>query len=175
MSRSEILTVIGIALSVLFWLVRPRTIADLVSKRKASIRRYGYLVIASLFTLFYVFVFVYLPIVVHVFNLGILAMSLILLWSLIGVWLPLLRRQHFWSTGVNRVVNGVGVTLAIIVLALFWIIVWPKWQTPTILTSILAFFLLAIYIIDRRQRFSRLLRNSVALVSVIRMHKTPRR
>ncbi|MEE9304606.1 MAG: hypothetical protein V3U84_12590 [Thiotrichaceae bacterium] len=70
-----------------------------------------------------------------------------MMWAIIGVWLPLLQRQRFWNRRLTRFSELVGAMIFVFILTGFWIVRWPEWKTPTLLTAFAA-VVVVFYIID---------------------------
>ncbi len=151
--------------------VKPRDIAQFLAKRRMAIGRYSYFIFACTLTAFYIFVLISVPIILHFFNTKWLVLSGIVLWSLLGVWLPILRRQHSWSTRSTKMINIVGRCLAAMVLIGFWLVVWPDWRTPLVVTVLAITALVAGYLVKYPQESRRVFQKAMQLVAEVKFVK----
>ena len=146
-----VIALIGLVITTLNWFgIRPQPIIGYFLAKKTAIFRYTYFVIACLFTLYFIFVFVYFPQALGIFNTQWAVLLGAVIYSTIGIWLPILQRQQFWSARLNRAILFTSQLLAASVLFGFWIVSWPEWLVPLILTSVVIIVLLVSYIIRRR-------------------------
>lgn len=139
MTAWNVLEVIGVTVGVLSWVgITPKVLAQFLSKNRPKLILTGQIIIASLFSLFVLFFFLYVPIVFQIFSLASAVLLAMLAWALLGVWLPLLRKQRFWNRRFARFIELLGASLLIFVMAGFWILRWPEWQIPALLTTLVA-------------------------------------
>ncbi len=148
MDLSDIRDIILITIGILSWLgITGKIIAKFVSKNRQKLGRIGYIVFASLFTLFVLFYVIYFPIVYNIFNLAWVILFTMMTWAVFGVWVPLLQRQRFWNPRLAFIFYLFGTLTFVFMLVGFWIVRWPEWQTPALLTT-LAVGAMIIYIVD---------------------------
>lgn len=148
-----VIALIGLVITTLNWFgIRPQPLIGYFLVKKTVISRYTYLVIAYLLTLYFVFVFVYFPLALGIFDLKWAVLLGVVTYSMIGIWLPILERQRFWSARLNRTILFTSQLLATLVLFGFWIVSWPDWLVPLILTSFIITALLVSYIIRHPHR-----------------------
>jgi flagellar biosynthesis/type III secretory pathway M-ring protein FliF/YscJ len=75
---------------------------------------------------------------------SLIALYALILLALLGIWMPAVLRVH--HKGLERIINLAGASLVGVLFVAFWIIQWPKWQTPALLTSLVAVMLLVVLI-----------------------------
>lgn len=140
-----VVAVLGFALNLLRWFhVEPADVGKFFAKRGQVLSWYIYLSVACVLSLFIGFVFVSMTISL-VFQVEIIVMDIIMLWALLGVWMPAIQRLR--NKKINNAVDVVFICLAVFILIGFWITQWPAWQTPTILNSSAVIILVA-YLIN---------------------------
>lgn len=138
MSWFEIVAIITFLIGVLNWFgIRPYPLISYFWANKTAIFAYTYLVLAYLFILYFVFILVYFRLVLGTFDARWALLLGIVIYSMIGIWLPILQRQQFWSDQISRGLFITSQVLAISVLFGFWMVSWPAWLVPLILTAIL--------------------------------------
>jgi hypothetical protein len=150
MSLFEIVTIITFLIGVLNWFViRPYSLISYFWAKQDAIFAYTYLVLAYLFILYFVFILVYFRLVLGTFDVHWALLLGIVIYSMIGIWFPTLQRQEFLSAWISSGLFITSQVLAIFVLIGFWMVSWPAWLVPLILTAIL---IIALVISDVMRR-----------------------
>lgn len=168
----NILTCVAFVIGVFTWFgVKPHDLAQFFARRRLVIGRYAYFLFACILSAFYVFVLVYIPILIHVFDAKWLVLLGIMVWSLLGVWSSILLRQRSWGPRFVRIINIAGECLATLVLIGFWLVVWPKWLTPLVLTALAIVALGTNYIVKYRQEIRRVFQSTIHLVAELKVVK----
>ena len=141
--------VVGVVVGLLAWFrVTPRVIARFLKKNRQAVTRIVELSFAVAFTLFYLLVFALIPVVAKTFNLAWAVLSAIMFWSLMGAWVPILLRRHWWTSRLNAAYLVSSYALVGFVLVGFWIVTWPDWWTAFVLTCFVLIFVIFL-LVDR--------------------------
>lgn len=136
MGIENVLAIIALIIGLLSWLnITPKVLARLFSKYRQSLVRTGHLALAFLLTSFVLFSSIYIPSVLHIFSFEWAIWAALMMWVLIGVWLPIFQRQRFWNRRLTRFSELAGTIIFVFILIGFWIVRWPDWKTPALLTS----------------------------------------
>ncbi len=112
----------------------------------------AYIIFASAYSLFFI-VYVYALAKVEL-NIEIWTLTVLMLWSILGIWMPALGRFRNQKL-IKRITSIFHIVFGGLLIVLFWIIKWPDWRTPSIITAFILFsfvLLLTIYLIDKRRR-----------------------
>jgi hypothetical protein len=143
-----ILTSFGITRQKLFgWYLRIFTWTWL---KKESMKMYFFVAFVSLLTLFIIWALVYFPISKGIFD-GKWALLLgIMIYFLIGIWVPIIETLGFKWKYLHTFANWVATYGVIPILIGFWAISLPKdWLLPLILTIIVVAAFLGSYVYNR--------------------------
>jgi len=144
----DIAGVLSLILAVFGWLgITPKMLSGSVVKNKPKIILAIQLGSACLYVALIMLIFIFVPIAFHIFSLAWSILAAMVLWSALGVLLPLLEKLGFWNHRLTRFVQLLGIGLFSFALIGFWIFEWPKWETPALVTSML-FVVLIISIVE---------------------------
>lgn len=147
------IAIVGVIITTLHWFgIGPQHLKSYFLAKKTLIFRSTYFVFAISVTLYFVFVIVYFPLALSIFGPNWAILFGIVIYSLIGIWLPVLQRRQFWTARLNRIILFASQLLAILILVGFWIVSWPEWLVPLVLTSLVVILLAVSYIMRRRNR-----------------------
>ena len=111
-----------------------------------------YVLFAFAFTVFSIF-YVYLISRIEL-NIAIWALAVMMLWAILGIWMPAIQRLPNKKM-IQRVTGTLHIIFGSLLFVLFWIIKWPDWQTPGILTAIIAGMLLILliaYLFEKKRK-----------------------
>lgn len=140
----QALTLVTFVIAILGWFnITPRVLAWFFVEKRGCIARYINALFAVVFSLYGIFVLSYIAIVLRVFDLRWGVLSGIVVWTLIGVWLPLFRQQRFWSRRFEWTIRLAASCLAALTLLGFWVVSWPDWMIPAVVTFIPIVLLIA--------------------------------
>lgn len=147
------IAIIGVIITTLHWFdIGPQHLKSYFLAKKTLIFRTTHFVFAILVTLYFVFVIVYFPLALSSFGPNWAILFGIVIYSLIGIWLPVLQRRQFWTARLNRIILFASQLLAILILVGFWIVSWPEWLVPLVFTSLVVILLAVSYIMRQRKR-----------------------
>lgn len=147
------IAIIGVIITTLHWFgIGPQHLKSYFLAKKTLIFRSTYFVFAISLTLYFVFVIVYFPLALSIFGPNWAILFGIVIYSLIGIWLPVLQRRQFWTARLNSIILFASQLLAILILVGFWIVSRPEWLVPLVLTSLVVILLAVSYIMRRRNR-----------------------
>ncbi len=135
--------------------INPNNVKKFIAIRGQAIAWSAYVIIATLFTIYFLFV---LSIVIYYvsFSIGLVTLILLLLWGLLGIWTPAIQRLR--NKRINNAVNFVVFCLLTLTIIGFWIFQWPEIQQP-IFATLLLLAIVIIYIVDRVVKKRKLSRN----------------
>ena len=144
----SIVGIIGAFVAVFTWLnISPQQLTHFFIARRRTIFNVTYIIVISAFTIFYISLFTYITVVLSMFNFQWTLLWVILAFSTVGLWSPVLMSQRVWGGRFRRIVNWVMLAFSIIMLVGFWIISWPTdLLTPSILTGVIVIALVAFYL-----------------------------
>lgn len=138
-------TMTGILRVLEYFHVESADVIKFFTERGRNLAWNIYLVAAFIMSLMAAYVLVLIPILLSL-TIEAATIEILMLWSLLGIWLPAIRRLR--KATINKAVDVAYFSLVVLALVGFWISQWPAWQTPTLLSSLLA-VLLVYYLIDR--------------------------
>lgn len=117
-----------------------------LAKRWRIIALSIYVLFAFAFTVFSIS-YVYLISRIEL-NIGIWTLIVIMLWAILGIWMPALQLLPSKKL-VQKVTGTFHIIFGSLLFVLFWIIKWPDWRTPGILTAFIAIMLLVSLVVYR--------------------------
>jgi len=127
--------------------ISPQQLTQFFIVRRRTIFNVTYITVVSAFTIFYISLFTYITVVLSMFNFQWTLLWVILAFSTVGLWSPVLMSQRVWGGRFRRIVNWVMLAFSIIILVGFWIISWPTdLLAPSILTGVIVIALVAFYL-----------------------------
>jgi hypothetical protein len=143
-------SIIALSIAVFTWFnISPQQLAHFFITRRRTI----YITLISAFTIFYISLFTYITVVLRMFNFQWSLLWIIVVFSTVGLWSPVLMSERVWSGRFRRVVNWAILAFSIIILVGFWIISWPTHLlTPSILTGVVVITLIASYLYEHWSR-----------------------
>lgn len=168
MSGLDVLQTVGSVASILCLFIvigdrRQRIVNYILTNRRTMIF-YGYIIIASVFTIFNIFVFIYLPLSLGVYSLSLALLQVIVAFSTIGLWSPILISERVWHGRFRRVLKWLIYTFSIVILVGFWIISWPdEVLRASILTGAVVLLILIYYLGEYWNRIRDLIRRRLSL------------
>ena len=122
-------------------------LTNFLSARRRTILNVTYITLISAFTIFYISLFTYISVVLRVFSFQWVLLWVIIAFSTVGLWSPVLMRRRVWGGRFRRIVNWVMLVFGIFILVGFWIISWPTdLLRPSILTGVAVIALMADYL-----------------------------
>lgn len=152
MTNAEVLWTIGSVVGIIsffvgvfMWFrVSPQDLTRFLIARRRTIFNVTYITVISTFTIFYISLFTYLTVVLSMFNFQWALLWVIVAFSTVGLWSPVLMSQRVWGGRFRRVVNWLILAFSIIILVGFWVISWPTdLLTPSVLTGVVIIALIA--------------------------------
>ena len=152
MTNIEVLWTIGsvvgiicLLITVFMWFhISPQQLTHFFIARRRTIFNVTYIALISAFTIFYIFLFTYITVVLRVFSFQWTLLWVIIVFSTVGLWSPVLMSQRVWGGRLRRIVNWVMLAFSIFILVGFWIISWPTdLLKPSILTGVVVIALIA--------------------------------
>ena len=155
MTNIEVLWTIGsvvgiicLLITVFMWFhISPQQLTHFFIARRRTIFNVTYITLISAFTIFYIFLFTYITVVLRVFSFQWTLLWVIIVFSTVGIWSPVLMSQRVWGSRLRRIVNWVMLAFSIFILVGFWIISWPTdLLKPSILTGVVVIALIAYYL-----------------------------
>jgi len=155
MTNIEVLWTIGSVVGIIclfitlfMWFhISPQQLTHFFIARRRTIFNVTYIILISAFTIFYISLFTYITVVLSVFSFQWALLWVILAFSTVGLWSPVLMSQRVRGGRFRRVVNWVMLAFSIIILVGFWIISWPTdLLIPSILTGVVIITLVAYYL-----------------------------
>jgi len=143
-----VVAIIGFFITVFTWFrIRPQQLTNFFIARRRTIFNVTYITLISAFTIFSIFLFTYINVVLRVFSFQWVLLWVIIAFSTVGLWSPVLMSQRVWGGRFRRIVNWVMLAFSIIILVGFWIISWPTdLLKPSILTGVAVIALVADYL-----------------------------
>ena len=124
--------------------VSPQDLTRFLIARRRTIFNVTYITLISAFTLFYISLFTYVTVVLRISSFQWILLWVIVAFSTVGLWSPVLMSQRVWGGRFRRIVNWVILAFGIIILVGFWIISWPTdLLTPSVLTGVVIIALIA--------------------------------
>ena len=144
----SVVAIISLSITVFMWLrIGPQQITSFLVTRRRRILFVTYITLLSAFTIFYISLFAYITVVLSLFSFQWTLLWVILAFSTVGLWSPVLRSQRVWGGRLGRVVGRVMLALGITILVGFWIASWSTdLLTPSILTGVVVVAPTALYL-----------------------------
>jgi hypothetical protein len=140
-----IIAVLSFILNLLRWLkIEPRDVQRFYLRRKRAIYWNSYLVFAILCTTYILFAFVMFIQNIE-FRFDVLVMYVLFGWAILGLWTPFIQRIS--NPKLLRLFDIINFSIVVFVIASFWIIKWPQWLQPTLVTSVLALSLIGLGVV----------------------------
>lgn len=155
MTNIEVLWTIGSVVGIIcffitlfMWFhIRPQQLTHFFIDRRRTIFIVTYITLISAFTIFYISLFTYIAVVLSMFSFQWALLWVIVAFSTVGLWSPVLMSQRVRGGRFRRVVDWLMLAFSIIILVGFWIISWPTdLLTPSILTGVAVIALIAYYL-----------------------------
>jgi len=131
----DILLIIGSVIVLLSWFgISPQKLFRYCFDSRRRIFRFFYFLVVSILTLLILYLFIYFPISVGIFD-GKWGLLLgIVIYFIIGAWLPILTKQGFWYGWLTRLPTIISQIGAIAILIGYWLVSWPEWFIPLLMT-----------------------------------------
>jgi hypothetical protein len=162
MTNLEILWTIGAVVGIIagfitiytgFRRINLQQLTNFFSARRRTILNVTYITLISAFTILYIVLFTYIDVVLRVFSFQWVLLLVIIAFSTVGLWSPVLMSRIVWGGRFRRIVNWVMLAFGIFMLVGFWIISWPTdLLRPSILTGVAVIALVADYLYRHRSR-----------------------
>ncbi len=137
------------------WL-KANDISKFLTVRGPGIARVTYLFVAIVVTLYLLAMIILFSITIP-FSISLATLFALFMLGLLGVWSPEIQRLH--NERLNTTANAAMIVLITLALAGFWVVQWPVWQTPALLTALwiltFVFYLVDKYILKRKRRTGR--------------------
>jgi len=155
MTHIEVLWTIGAVAGIIsafitaftWFHIHPEDLTRFLITRRRTIFNVTYITLISAFTLFCISLFTYITVALRIFGFQWMLVWVILVFSIVGLWSPVLMTPRVWGGRFRRVVNWVMLTFSITMLVGFWIISWPTdLLKPSILTGVVVIALIAYYL-----------------------------
>ncbi len=141
-----VLLALLLQLSNLFGIkINPNNVKKFIAIRGRTLAWNAYLIIATLITIYFLFVLSLVLSTVS-FSISLATLILLILWALLGTWSPAIQRLR--NRRINTTVNIVAICLLTLTVVGFWIVQWPEIQQP-IFVTLLLLAIVVIYIVDR--------------------------
>ena len=144
----SIVGIICLFITVFMWFnINPQQLTHFLIARRRTIFNVTYITVISALTIFCISLFTYFTVVLSMFNLQWILLWIIVAFSIVGLWSPVLMSPRVWGGRFRRIVSWVILAFSIIILVGFWIISWPTdLLTPSILTGVIVITLIAFYL-----------------------------
>jgi hypothetical protein len=141
-------SIIALFIAVFMWFhINPQQLTRFFIARRRTIFNVTYITVISAFTIFYISLLTYITVVLRVSSFQWALLWVIVAFSTVGLWSPVLMSQRVWGGRFRRIVNWVMLAFSIIILVGFWIISWPTdLLKPSILTGIAVTALITYYL-----------------------------
>jgi hypothetical protein len=141
-------SIIAFFITVFMWFhISPQKLTRFFIARRRTIFNVTYITLISAFTIFYISLFTYITVFLKAFSFQWALVGVIVVFSTVGLWSPVLMSQRVWGGRFRRIVNRVILAFSIIILVGFWIISWPTdLLKPSILTGVVVIALIAYYL-----------------------------
>jgi hypothetical protein len=140
--------IICLFITVFMWFhISPQDLTRFVITRRRTIFNVTYITLISAFTISCISLFTYISVALRIFSFQWMLVWVILVFSIVGLWSPVLTSPRVWGGRFRGVVNWVILAFSIIMLVGCWIISWPTHLlTPSILTGVVVITLIASYL-----------------------------
>jgi len=143
---ASIVGILTFVLQLFGWLkIEPDGVKKFIAIRGRTFAWNAYLIIATLITIYFLFVLSLVLSTVS-FSISLATLILLILWALLGTWSPAIQRLR--NRRINTAVNIVAICLLTLTVVGFWILQWPEIQQP-IFVTLLLLAIVVIYIVDR--------------------------
>jgi hypothetical protein len=141
-------SIIAFPIAVFMWFhISPQQLTRFFIARRRTIFNVTYITLISAFTIFYISLFTYITVFLKAFSFQWALVGVIVVFSTVGLWSPVLMSTRVWGGRFRRIVNWVILAFSIIILIGFWIISWPTdLLKPSILTSLVVIAIIAYYL-----------------------------
>ena len=120
-----------------------------IAKQRRIITYGVYILFASIFSVYSIF-YVYLISRTDL-SIKLWAFTIMMLWAILGIWMPALQRLPNKKL-IQKVTGTFHIVFGSLLFVLFWIIKWPDWRTPGILTAFIAIMLLVSLVVYRFEK-----------------------
>ena len=114
-----------------------------IAKQRRIITYGVYILFASIFSVYSIF-YVYLISRTDL-SIKLWAFTIMMLWAILGIWMPALQRLRN-KILVQKVTGILHIVFGGLLFIFYWIIKWPDWQVPVIITTIIVIMLLAVVV-----------------------------
>ena len=129
--------------------IQPQKLKGIFATLRRGLPKVIYIIIASALSI--VFLFVIYTITRMPLQLDVVLVDILMFWALLGIWSPIILTKY---DKIKKPFEFTNIVLFFFVMTGFWIVQWPQWQTPALLTSIVVFMfiLLLVYsLIEKRK------------------------
>jgi len=121
--------------------IQPHTLKVIVVWLGRSVPKF--IGVVLVFALSIVFIFVIYLSTRMSLQFDVILLDVLIFWALLGIWSPVILTKY---DKIKKPFEFMNIALFFFVMTGFWIIQWPQWQVPTLLTSIVVFMLVLLLV-----------------------------